>query len=311
VAPGEGVSKQAETEMLNVKSRPKKTNILLGYIEPPLYLKYSLCLGGIISYFYRVFKNCLFVWDNRLMKKQLDFITLEGRNMVHDALLSGQKIASVLLASSTLNDPRIKEIENLARKNGVSVQKISPEEIGKMSDSRNPQGVIALMSIPETPTLEQILIAKRNAFILLLNHIDYEQNLGAILRTAWAAGVDAVVASPNGVHEVTPVVAKVSMGGAAYVPLLGMSMFQAIKLLHKYAVPVVGVEVGMGKAFTETALKGPVAFVMGGEAVGLSEPLQKECDWFVNIPMEKAVASLNVSVATALILFEKLRQEKE
>jgi len=231
--------------------------------------------------------------------------------MVHDALTSGQKIASVLLSTSTLNDPRIKEIEDLARKNEVAVQKIDPEEIAKMSDSRNPQGVIALMSIPETPTLEQILKAKRNAFILLVNHIDYEQNLGAILRTAWAAGVDAVVASPNGVHEVTPVVAKVSMGAAAYVPLLGMSMFQAIKLLHEYAVPVVGVEVNMGESYTKTNLKGPVAFVMGGEAVGLSEPLQKECDLFVNIPMNESVASLNVSVATGLVLFEKLRQEKE
>jgi 23S rRNA (guanosine2251-2'-O)-methyltransferase len=244
------------------------------------------------------------------MKNQLNFITLEGRNMVHDALLSDQRIASVFLATSTLGDPRIIEIENLAKKSGVQVLKVSPEEIAKMSDSRNPQGVIALMSIPETPTLKQILEEKRNAFILLLNHIDYEQNLGAILRTAWAAGVDAVIASPNGVHEVTPVVAKVSMGGAAYVPLLGMSMFQAIKLLHEYAVPVVGVEVDKGKSFTETKLTGPVAFVMGGEAVGLSEPLQKECDLFVNIPMEKSVASLNVSVATALVLFEKLRQEK-
>lgn len=230
--------------------------------------------------------------------------------MVHDALKSGQKISSVLLATQTISDPRIREIENLARSSGVQVQKVDAEEIAKMSDSRNPQGVVALMALPENPTLEQILKAKRDAFILLLNHIDYEQNLGAILRTAWAAGVDAVVASPNGVHEVTPVVAKVSMGGAAYVPLIGMSMFQALKILHDYAVPVVGVEVDMGNPYTETNLRGPIAFVMGGESVGLSEPLQKECDIFVNIPMEKTVASLNVSVATALVLFEKKRQEK-
>lgn len=244
------------------------------------------------------------------MNKNTDFITLEGRNMVHDALKSGQKISSVLLATQTISDPRIREIENLARSNGVQVQKVDAEEIAKMSDSRNPQGVVALMALPENPTLEQILKAKRDAFILLLNHIDYEQNLGAILRTAWAAGVDAVVASPNGVHEVTPVVAKVSMGGAAYVPLIGMSMFQALKILHDYAVPVVGVEVDMGTSYTETNLRGPIAFVIGGESVGLSEPLQKECDIFVNIPMEKTVASLNVSVATALVLFEKKRQEK-
>lgn len=244
------------------------------------------------------------------VKKNPQFITLEGRNMVHDALNSDQKIATVLLAIQTLGDPRIREIENLARKKNVAIQKVDSEELIKMCDSRNPQGVVALMGIPETPTLEQILKEKRNVFLLLVNHIDYEQNLGAILRTAWAAGVDAVIASPNGVHEVTPVVAKVSMGGAAYVPLIGMSMFHAAKLLHKYAVPMVGVEVDMGTSFTETNLRGPVAFVMGGEAVGLSEPLQKECDIFVHIPMNKEVASLNVSVATALVLFEKQRQEK-
>lgn len=244
------------------------------------------------------------------MKRNPQFITLEGRNMVHDALNSDKKIASILLAVQTLSEPRIREIENLARKNNVPVQKVTSEELLKMCDSRNPQGVVALMEIPEVPTLEQILKAKRDVFLLLVNHIDYEQNLGAILRTAWAAGVDAVIASPNGVHEVTPVVAKVSMGGAAYVPLIGMSMFQAAKLLHEYAVPMVGVEVDMGEPYTETNLKGPVAFVMGGEAVGLSEPLQKECDIFVNIPMNREVASLNVSVATALVLFEKLRQEK-
>ena len=244
------------------------------------------------------------------MKRNPQFITLEGRNMVHDALNSDKKIASVLLAVQTLSEPRIREIENLARKNNVPVQKVTNEELLKMCDSRNPQGVVALMEIPVVPTLEQILKAKRDVFLLLVNHIDYEQNLGAILRTAWAAGVDAVIASPNGVHEVTPVVAKVSMGGAAYVPLIGMSMFQAAKLLHEYAVPMVGVEVDMGKPYTETNLRGSVAFVMGGEAVGISEPLQKECDIFVNIPMNREVASLNVSVATALVLFEKLRQEK-
>ncbi len=229
--------------------------------------------------------------------------------MVHDALLSEQKIASLILSTATISEPRIREIENLARKNGVPIQKVSPDELEKMCDSRNPQGVAALMNLPEVPTLEQLLKNKRDAFLLLVNHIDYEQNLGAILRTAWAAGVDAVVASPNGVCEITPVVAKVSMGGAAYVPLLKMSMFQAVKLLHEYAVPVVGVEVEMGKSFNNTKLTGPIAFVMGGESVGLSEPLQKECDLFVNIPMNKTVASLNVSVATALVLFEKLRQE--
>jgi len=106
------------------------------------------------------------------------------------------------------------------------------------------------------------------------------------------------------------VVAKISMGAAAYVPLIPMSLFQAMNLLHKYAVPVVGVEVGMGKSIYEAKLTGPMAFLMGGEAEGISKPLQAECDLFVHIPMNQEVASLNVSVATALVLFEKVRQER-
>ncbi len=245
------------------------------------------------------------------MVKTTDYVTLEGRNMVRDSLVSGQKIRTVLLGLGSVGDPKIKEIEKLARDKGVQIQSIQTEELNKMAESRNPQGVIALMDVPEITSLKQILDNKRNCIILLLNRIDYEQNLGAILRTAWAAGVDAVVASPNGVHEITPVVAKVSMGGAAYVPLIPMSLFQAIKMLHEYAVPVVGVEVEMGKTMYEQKLTGPVAFLMGGESEGLSEPLQKECDYFINIPMQKAVASLNVSVATALVLYEKNRQESK
>ncbi len=243
------------------------------------------------------------------MAKKADFITLEGRNMVRDGLASDQKITSVLISNASRNDPKIKEIEQLAKDKGVNIQVIGADDMEKMADSRNPQGVMALMEISEEVTLEQILRSKREVNIVLLNHIDYEQNLGAIMRTAWAAGVDGIVVNPSGVHEVTPVVAKVSMGGAAYVPLISMSLFQAIKLLHKYAVPVIGVEVGMGKEYYKTKLTGPAAFLMGGESEGLSDPLQKECDLFINIPMASGVASLNVSVATALVLFEKARQE--
>ncbi len=244
------------------------------------------------------------------MAKRQKNIVLEGRNMVHDALNSVQKIEVVILSSAVLTDPKIKEIEKLAKKRGVRIQMVKPDEIANFADSRNPQGVVAYMEQPELPNLEEILKNKRDAFVLLLNQIDYEQNLGAIMRTAWAAGIDAIVASPNGVHEITSVVAKVSMGAAAHVPLIGMSLFQAIKLIHEYAVPLVGIEVDKGESIYKTNLRGPIAFLMGGEEVGITEPLEKECDLMANIPMNKELASLNVSVATALVLFEKLRQEQ-
>lgn len=229
--------------------------------------------------------------------------------MVHDALLSGRRVKRVVMTNS--KEARLKEIETLANKLEVPVAEARPEEVKKMAESSNPQGVIAFLELPEPVSLKEVLSDNRQAFILLLGQIDYEQNLGAILRSAWAAGVDMVIASTSGVHEVTPVVAKVSMGAAAYVPLLGMSLYQAIKTLKDMAVPIVGVEVGMGKPYFEQNLRGPVALLMGGEAAGLTEPLIKECDVMVNIPMKAEVASLNVSVATALVLYEKVRQEKQ
>jgi len=230
--------------------------------------------------------------------------------MVHDALMSQNTIQSILISNAVLDDPRIREIESMAAKKGIACDKVRPEQIEHLTESGNAQGVIAYMDLQSPPSVEEIIKSKSNPFLLLINKLDYEQNLGAIIRSAWAAGVDAVIVPNTGVHEITPVVAKISQGGAAYVPLIAQSLFMALTTIKKYAVPVVGVEVGLGGDYTKQNLKGPIALVFGGEAVSLSEPLKKYCDVFVNIPMVKDVASLNVSVATALVIFEKTRQDR-
>jgi len=237
-------------------------------------------------------------------------ITLEGRNMVHDALMSQNTIQSILISNAVLDDPRIREIESMAAKKGIACDKVRPEQIEHLTESGNAQGVIAYMDLQSPPSVEEIIKSKPNPFLLLINKLDYEQNLGAIIRSAWAAGVDAVIVPNTGVHEITPVVAKISQGGAAYIPLIAQSLFLTLTIIKKYAIPVVGVEVGLGEDYTKQNLKGPIALVFGGEAVSLSEPLKKYCDVFVNIPMVKDVASLNVSVATALVIFEKTRQDR-
>lgn len=237
-------------------------------------------------------------------------IILEGRNTVHDAILSDKKIKTVFIAKESINDLKIKEIITLARHKKIPLNFINAREIKNKSKSLNAQNILAEMEI-EKFTLEEILENKKNPLILLFNRLDYEQNLGAILRTAWGAGVDAVIVSSAGVHQLTPVVAKVSMGGVAYVPLIDESLFPALKLLKDKAIPIVGVESGIGEVYTKQNLLGGVAFVFGGEDAGLSEPLKKYCDLFIHIPINSALSSLNVSVATALIVFEKLRQERE
>lgn len=237
-------------------------------------------------------------------------IILEGRNTVHDALTSSKKVVSVAIAGESVNDPKIKEIINLAKQKNVDINIVTSKQLKHRSKSFNPQNILAEVEL-EDLSLENILDQTENPLILLFNKLDYEQNLGAILRTAWGAGVDAVVVSPQGVHKLTPVVTKISMGGSVNVPLLAESLFPALKLLKERGIPIVGVESGMGEVYSNQNLIGPLALVFGGEDSGVSEPLKKYCDVFIHIPMNSELSSLNVSVATAIILFEKLRQDSE
>jgi 23S rRNA (guanosine2251-2'-O)-methyltransferase len=237
-----------------------------------------------------------------------------GRNMVHDALLSEKNIQIIYIGKNSRTDPRIKEILKLAQEKNVNVSFVPPEKIRAISGSENTQNIVGYMQNFKGNSLKEILERKtkegKDPFVLLFNHMDYEQNLGAIIRSAWGAQVDAIVLSPSGIHEVTPIVAKISQGGAAFVPVISQSLFQAVEILKDYNIPLVGVEVGMGKPYDELTLLGPVAFLLGGEDVGISEPLQRKCDIFIHIPINSELASLNVSVATALVMYEKRRQER-
>ncbi len=169
-------------------------------------------------------------------------VIIEGRNTIHDALISNKIITTILISKSVLNAQRIRDIENLALKKKTLIKKVSPDQIKHLSESGKAGGVIAYMELPEPPTLEKILQTKPNPFLILINKLDYEQNLGAILRSAWAAGVDAVLVGNSGIHDITPIVAKVSQGAVAHVPLIATSLFQSLAILKKYAVPVVEVE---------------------------------------------------------------------
>lgn len=235
-------------------------------------------------------------------------IILEGRNTVVDGLKSDKVITSIMISVESARDPKIKEIIDLAKSKDVPVNFTSSKSIKKLSQSLNPQNVIAEMEV-EDLSIKDILEREKNPLILLYNKLDYEQNLGAILRTAWGGGVSAVVVSPSGVHKLTPVVTKISMGGATAVPLIAESLFPVLKQIKDAGIPIVGVEEEMGEVYTDQNLIGPVAFLFGGEDSGLSEPLKKYCDVFIHIPMKKGLPSLNVSVASAVVLFEKLRQE--
>lgn len=237
-------------------------------------------------------------------------VIIVGKNTVKDALNSDAEMGRVWIEAGLDKDERIQDIMAIAKKRHLLVDTISGKEFRRIAKDEYAQGVAAEMQLPEI-SLDKLLDENRNAFIVLLSKLDYEQNLGAIMRSAWAAGVDAIVASPDGVHEVTSTVAKVSMGAAAHVPVVAMSLYQVGKMLKKYAVKLVGVETNEGMDYEKSKLTGAVALLLGGEDVGLTENLLAMCDEKINIPMKGNLASLNVSVAAGIVMFERLRQERQ
>jgi 23S rRNA (guanosine2251-2'-O)-methyltransferase len=141
----------------------------------------------------------------------------------------------------------------------------------------------------------------------LADEVVYEQNLGAIVRSAMGAGADGLIIPNRRGAGMSPVVNRVSMGGAEEVPVVRAGILSAIKRIRKSGFRTVGADMG-GVAFWEADLTGPVALILGGESKGLSEPIQKRCDTIVSVPLAHNLDSLNVSVTAGILLFERTRQ---
>ncbi|MBI4091546.1 23S rRNA (guanosine(2251)-2'-O)-methyltransferase RlmB [candidate division WWE3 bacterium] len=233
---------------------------------------------------------------------------LEGRNVVIEALKRKRKIFEILVDDGARGE-KIRELINFARKENVKVTTADRTSLDALSKTDAHQGVIALAEPIATHSLSAVLKKDRSPFVVILREVLYEHNLGAVLRTAAAANVSAVVVPSAKGNVVSPVVERVSMGASNVVKVCTESVYSALAVLKKYDVKTVGVEVGGQKYYFEENLKGPIAFVLGGEDSSLSLPVKEKCDIVVRVPMGNDIQSLNLSVAAGIIMFEKVRQE--
>ncbi|HIH89499.1 TPA: RNA methyltransferase, partial [Candidatus Bathyarchaeota archaeon] len=144
--------------------------------------------------------------------------------------------------------------------------------------------------------------------IIILDGVEDPQNLGSVLRTADAAGVDAVLIPKKESVGLTPTVLRVSMGGGAYVPVARENIYPAVKLLKDEDIKLVAVDPSGDHGLWSEDLSGAVAFVLGGEGEGISPTLLEKCDSRIKIPMIGHVSNLNVGVSAAIVLYERLRQ---
>lgn len=242
--------------------------------------------------------------------KPTDF--LSGRNPVMEALRSGRPISKIYISAGE-HQGSLREIIALAKESGIPVQTTETAKLEAMSLGVRAQGVVAMVSpVPYASVEEMILIAENkneSPCLVLLDQLKDPQNLGAVLRTVDAAGAHGVLIPQRRSCQLSAVVAKASAGAIEYVKVAQIgNVAQTLEKLKKQGFWVVGADPDQGVSYHEVDLTGPVVLVIGDEGEGMARLTRERCDSLVKIPMRGKVQSLNASVASAILLYEMLRQ---
>ena len=238
---------------------------------------------------------------------------LYGLNAVQAVLEHSPKGVSEIWVDAKRHDKRMAGILALAESAGVTVHSVDKRELETMAPDGRHQGVVAKAEAPKVYSETELdaLLDRLDAppFLLILDGVTDPHNLGACLRSADAAGVQAVIAPKDRAASLTPTAIKVSSGAAQTVPFVQVTnLARCLRDLKERGIWLVGLDGYAEQTLHETDLKGPLAIVMGAEGQGLRRLSREHCDFLVNIPMVGSVESLNVSVATGVCLFEALRQ---
>jgi 23S rRNA (guanosine2251-2'-O)-methyltransferase len=240
---------------------------------------------------------------------------LTGIHAVKEALEAGQPIEYLLVVKGR-QDTRAEEIIQLARRGGIPVRFEDRTQLDRIAGTREHQGVVAIAAAQPASTLEDILSNAnkekgRPGLIVLLDGVEDPHNLGAIIRTALAAGAHGVVIPERRAAGLTDTVARASAGALAHLPVAKVTnLARTMEQLKGSGYWLVGLDERAEKDYSDVDYTSPTGVVMGGEGGGLHELTRKRCDFLVSLPTLGPVKSLNVSVATGVVLFEALRQRR-
>ncbi len=237
---------------------------------------------------------------------------LEGRNPVVECLSRGRrKVLAIWIDERTRPSPKVERLRQLAMEHGVSIHPVSRQVLDERSITGVHNGVIAEVEpFPKWTTaalLDAIEARDEYPFLLVVDEVRYEHNLGAIMRSALGAGAHGLIVPHTRGKGLTPVVQRVAMGAAEEVAFVREGLSSALKTLQKRGVKIVGADMG-GEAPWDLDLTGPLAIVLGGEDKGLTSTLRGKCDEIAGIPLVGGLQSLNVSVTAGVLMFERCRQ---
>ncbi|HQM18158.1 MAG TPA: 23S rRNA (guanosine(2251)-2'-O)-methyltransferase RlmB [Bacilli bacterium] len=226
-----------------------------------------------------------------------------GKNSVREILKSERKVLKLYLVKED------REIESLAKAKKIAIEYSLKEEISRKIKG-NHQGYLAI--VEEYQYYDLSIVDSFNSkipFVVILDSITDPHNLGAIIRTAEAAKVDAVIIPKNRSAEVNSTVTKTSTGATEHVRIIRVNnLNQTIKVLKEKGYWIVGAEnTDKSILYTELKYDFPVALVIGSEGKGISQLVAKNCDYLIKIPMKGKINSLNASVSAGILIYEIIR----
>lgn len=248
--------------------------------------------------------------DGERTEKHSDLIT--GRNAVTEALRSGRPIECIMTARASEGSQRsFGQIIAMAKKQNITVKEVSPAKLDAMCGSSH-QGIAALAAVHEYAEIEDMFaLAERKGeppFLIICDGIEDPHNLGAIIRSAEAAGAHGVIIPKRRAVGLTWAVGKSSAGALEYVPVARVANIAAcIEDLKKKGLWVYCADMD-GASWCGGDLTGAIALVIGGEDSGVSRLVREKCDGVLSLPMRGQINSLNASVACAIVMYEITRQ---
>lgn len=232
---------------------------------------------------------------------------LSGINPVAEALRAGHPLDRIVIARGA-GGPRVQEIIDLARRGSVPVRFEVRGALDRLAGTAAHQGVVALGAARKYADLESVAGAR---LLLLLDGVEDPHNLGAIVRTAYAAGAGAVVIPERRAAGLTDVVAKAAAGALEHLPVVRVgNLNRTLEQLKERGFWIYGLDERGDQQYDRVEYNEPTALVLGGEGKGLHELVRRHCDVLVRIPIEGKIASLNVSVAAGVVLFECRRRRR-
>lgn len=233
-----------------------------------------------------------------------------GRNPVIEALKADKLIDTIFVNPEATGS--ISLICKMARDKGILVKQVNEMKLNNMAGGASHQGVIAMGACAEYVTVEDILKIAENKgedpFVIICDEIEDPHNLGAIIRTAEAAGAHGIIIPKRRSASLNHTVFKTSAGAASWLPVARVSnLAAAVDDLKAQGVWIYGTD-GAGESYSGVDLTGPMGLVVGSEGFGMGRLMKDKCDFLLSLPMAGKITSLNASVAAGIFMYEIVRQ---